>query len=146
MKLSIKALISKFDKQSTQCLENAIKLCVSKKTPTVEIEHWILTFLQAKESKFYKLLDESQINLIEFLNALQVTFAALENNATNQTPSFSRSLINLLQDSWMLASVEYSAPVASSGHVLMTILKNAESLGLSFRLKNIIKEKKRTKV
>jgi type VI secretion system protein VasG len=140
MKLSIKALISKFDKQSTQCLENAVKLCVNKKVATVEIEHWILTFLQAKDSVFYKILDESGINLIEFLDALQITFAGLENRSTSQTPSFSKPLTNLFHDSWMIASVEYSAGIVSSGHILMTILKNYEAFGLSFRLKNILKD------
>ena len=45
--------------------------------PSIEVEHWILSFLQDKQRDLYKLLDDADVHL-DFFEALTFNFENLE--------------------------------------------------------------------
>ena len=67
---------------------------------SIEVEHWILFFLQDKQRDLYKLLEDADVHL-DFFEALTFNFESLEGKISNQMPSVSEHLVSLFQDAWM---------------------------------------------
>lgn len=124
-------IVEKLTPMLKLCLEEAAQKAIGQGNYNVEIEHWFLTILEKPHTDCGKLLrlnaefDESVFK-IELNNAIQ-NFQS----GNTRPPAFSKNLLDLASEAWILASVKYSHPVLTSGHLLMALLENSE-LSFSF--------------
>ncbi|ELA7343044.1 type VI secretion system ATPase TssH, partial [Vibrio parahaemolyticus] len=104
-------------------LEDAAALAVSEKANEVQIEHYLLSLLERPNSDFDVLL--SHFDCSENLLRLSVR-STLDTNAkgNGSKPVFSALLIEWLQESWLVSSLDLSETHIRSGALLLTLVSN----------------------
>ncbi|EGQ9921185.1 type VI secretion system ATPase TssH, partial [Vibrio parahaemolyticus] len=104
-------------------LEDAAALAVSEKANEVQIEHYLLSLLERPNSDFDVLLShfDCSENLLR-----QSVRSTLDTNAkgNGSKPVFSALLIEWLQESWLVSSLDLSETQIRSGALLLTLVSN----------------------
>jgi type VI secretion system protein VasG len=137
MDIALKSLLGKLNLCTRSSLEAAIHFCISKKRNVVEPEHWLIKLLEDKKSAINAIFEHLNIDNAEVLRKLYTFQCSLPSNRIG-VPSFSRSLVDVMKDSLLLASAEFNASYIHSGHLFLVILTNLPSLALSPELGNIL--------
>ena len=115
-------------------LEEAAQLAITSGNYNVEVEHWLITILDKPHTDLNSLIrkvPELELDTLKF--ELEET-AQVFQSGNVRPPSFSKRLLNLASEAWVLASVKYDHVQLTSGHLLMAILENDEArtqLGLA---------------
>ncbi|QUS57137.1 type VI secretion system ATPase TssH [Pseudovibrio brasiliensis] len=123
-RLEIKALIERLNPCCRQAIEEAASLCVSNSHQEVTIEHFLIS-LDSQPAVDFRLLVQSQNVDVDVLNeALRATFNRYRRVEADRTPTFSPLLQDLLQDAWLIASVEQGEKTVRSGAVLIALLND----------------------
>ncbi|MFV8439609.1 type VI secretion system ATPase TssH, partial [Vibrio owensii] len=103
--------------------EDAAALAVSEKANEVQIEHYLLSLLERPNSDFDVLLShfDCSENLLR-----QSVRSTLDTNAkgNGSKPVFSALLIEWLQESWLVSSLDLSETQIRSGALLLTLVSN----------------------
>ena len=107
-------------------LEEAAQLAISSGNYNVEIEHWLLMVLEKPHTDLGTLLRKVPELDIESLKTEFQEAAQIFQSGNVRPPSFSKTLLNLASDAWVLASVTYDHRQLTSGHLLMATLNNEE--------------------
>jgi len=117
----IKALMLKLNDFTSMALQNAIGLCVSRTHYEITVEHFL-----------YKLIEENENDCTLILNRLgidkdkvqRLIMQALEDykSGNSSKPVFSPQLLDLIQDSWIISSIDLSERKIRSGAILMAFL------------------------
>ncbi|MEN6475669.1 MAG: type VI secretion system ATPase TssH [Syntrophaceae bacterium] len=126
---SLKTLIGKLNPTCRSALEQAAGLCMSHTHYEVDIEHFLLKLLDLTDTDLSKILRHFEIN-IDRLSA-DLT-RAIEGFKTGnaRTPAFSPQIPRMIQEAWMLASIDFQAEFIRSGHILLALLKNEQTARL----------------
>jgi len=126
---SLKTLIGKLNPTCRSALEQAAGLCMSHTHYEVEIEHFLLKLLDLTDTDLSKILRHFEINIDRL--AADLT-RAIESFKTGnaRTPAFSPQIPRMIQESWMLASIDFQAELIRSGHILLALLKNEQTARL----------------
>lgn len=123
-RLEIKALIERLNPCCRQAIEEAASLCVSNSHQEVTIEHFLIS-LASQPAVDFRLLVQSQNVDVDVLNdAFRATFNRYRRVEADRTPTFSPLLQDLLQDAWLIASVEQGEKTVRSGAVLIALLND----------------------
>lgn len=125
MTLNLKSLVSKLNDTTRRALEGAAGLCLSHTNYNVEIEHWLV-----------KLLEQPNIDLAKLLRYYEIDSSRLEGQLTraiesfktgnSRPPSLSATIVDLVREAWVLASVEYQSPAIRSGHLVLALVSQPE--------------------
>jgi type VI secretion system protein VasG len=139
-KANLKSLIGKLNETCRQALEQAAGLCLSQTHYEVEIEHLLVKLLDMQDTDLLKILRHFEINHSRVVTDLTDAMEGFKTgNARN--PSISPRIPEMIQEAWLLASVDYQAQSIRSGHLLLSLLSNDESartlLGSSKLFKNV---------
>ena len=123
MQFNLKNLIGRLDDTCRAALESAAGLALSHTNYDVEVEHWLL-----------KLLDRQSSDLTIILNHFSVDVGRLAQDINRQVdrfktgngraPAIAPNVVRLLQEAWLVASLEYGASAVRSGHLLVALLGN----------------------
>jgi len=126
MDINLKSLVSKLNDTSRRALESAAGLCLSRSNYDVEIEHWMLKILELNDTDISRLLRYYEI---DGANVIRDLTRAIDRFKTGNTrpPSLSPKIVDLIQASWLVGSIEFNSPVVRTGHLLMALLTD-ESL------------------
>ena len=124
---NLKALIGRLDDACRDALEAAAAICLARTNYEVDVEHYLL-----------KLTEESDSDIARALRQLNVDTSRLSSDITRaldklktgnaRTPSLSPRLVRLVEEAWMLASIDYGAARVGSAHLLLALLTD-EDLG-----------------
>ncbi|MBZ9613417.1 type VI secretion system ATPase TssH [Rheinheimera maricola] len=128
-KIKLKAFVGKLNSQCTQALEGAAGLCVTNGNYEINVEHLILKLLE-QPGDFALILAHYDVNIIKFVKVLQTAIES-ERSGNTQKPVFSKTLVGLLEDAWLIASLEQNFGSIRSGSILLAILANSRRHGLS---------------
>src|SRR5262249_43502008 len=101
-------------------------LCLSRSNYDVEIEHWMLKILELNDTDISRLLRYYEIDGSKVIRDLTRTIDRFKTGNT-RPPSLSPKVVDLVQQGWFVASIEFSAPAVRSGHLLLALLTD-ESL------------------
>ncbi|MDF4881630.1 type VI secretion system ATPase TssH, partial [Vibrio parahaemolyticus] len=116
-------LIQRLHPIAKVALEDAAALAVSEKANEVQIEHYLLSLLERPNSDFDVLLShfDCSENLLR-----QSVRSTLDTNAkgNGSKPVFSALLIEWLQESWLVSSLDLSETQIRSGALLLTLVSN----------------------
>lgn len=119
--IDLKSLVGKLNEVSRNALEGAAGLCLSRTHYNVEIEHWLLKLLEIQDSDLLAILEKFDIDLGRLHQDLNRELDRIK-SGNSRAPALSPTIVDLAKNAWMLASVEYGHPLATSGHILSALM------------------------
>jgi type VI secretion system protein VasG len=125
MDLDLKGLIRKLDRTCTRALESAAGLCVSRTHYEVTVEHMLAVMVEDTTADIAPILRHFEIESSQLLREVQRTLERQRSGNTGR-PVFSPMLVNWVQDSWLIASVEFGEMMVRSGLMLYTLARRSE--------------------
>jgi type VI secretion system protein VasG len=125
-KANLKSLIGKLNDPCRTALEQAAGLCLSQTHYEIDIEHFLLKLLDLPNTDLHKTLRYFEINESRFRHDLTRTIDGFQ-TGNARTPALSPRIPRMIQEGWLVASIDYQAPSVRSGHLLLGLLSNDET-------------------
>ena len=105
-------------------LEESAQSAISEGNYNVELEHWLSAILEKPHTDLISLLRlNAEFDIEVFISELKACIQNFQ-SGNSRPPSFSKNLLDLASEAWILASVKYSHRELTSGHLLMALLEN----------------------
>ena len=124
-KTNLKSLIGKLNSTCRSALESAAGLCLSQTHYDVELEHFLLKLLEMQDTDFQKIMRHFEINDTRLTSDLTRAMEGFKTgNARN--PTLSPRIPQMIQDAWLIASVNYQTSSVRSGHLILGLMSNDE--------------------
>lgn len=136
--IDLKSLVGRLNETSRNALEGAAGICLARTHFNVEIEHWLLKLLEIPNSDIKAVLEKFDIDLGRLQQDLNRELDKIKGGNT-RAPALSPSIVDVSKNAWMLASVEYGQPAATSAHILAALLlddtlrQTTASLSIEFK-------------
>jgi type VI secretion system protein VasG len=118
---NLKSLVGKLNSQCKRALEGAAGLCVSRTNYNVEIEHWLLKLLEQADGDLPRLIKHYNLDIGKVVRELTRSVDQLK-TGSSRGAELSMDIIDLMRESWTLASLEYGAIRIRSGYLLAALL------------------------
>src|SRR5690242_2168491 len=114
----INILIKHLSISTRGSLEKAIAICMQRSHYNVELEHWLLALLNDTNKYFKHFIEQSSIIYSKLITDLE---SRLENlrNGNDQTPALSQRIIELIQEAWLIASLDYQDNKIDTPYLLL---------------------------
>lgn len=132
MSTSLKTLISKLNTTCRQAAERAASLCMARGNYEVDLEHLLLAILEKPGTDLQVVAKRSGISPTGLERELDQEISRFKNGNT-RTPVFSTHILKLLEQAWLIASLDARLPRIRSGHLLLALLTEPELSQLAFR-------------
>jgi type VI secretion system protein VasG len=129
--VDLRALVGKLNDHSRRALEAAAGLCVSKTHYEVEVEHWLLKLLEQADGDVGALLRHHEVNTSRVTQELMRALDRLK-TGNSRGPALSPRIPKMIQDAWMLASVQYELPKVRSALLLLALLADEDAARLLY--------------
>ncbi len=126
---SLKSLVGKLNDTCRRALEGAAGLCLSRTNYNVEIEHWLLKLAEGSDNDLAAVLRYFEVDPSRLTADLTRAIDRFK-TGNSRPPALSPHVVTLIREAWMVASVDYGAPLIRSGHLLHALLSN-ETLALA---------------
>lgn len=117
------ALLERLGPCCRQALEEAGNLCIGQGGAEVTVPHLLTAFLGQPACDVRVVIASAGLTVDTLRHALASTFED-RHPGRSQYPSFSPLLIEVLQDAWLLSSVELGQPHIRSGAIFLATLLN----------------------
>ena len=131
----LKVLIKKLSTTSRTALEQSANLCVNHQNFEIEIEHFFVKLLEQKSNDIELLLSKYKISKDALLSDLMACISQLP-KGNSRTPIFSKTIVRLLEQAWLLASAEQDS-VIRSGHLLIALLTASDLYQIAIRASSL---------
>ena len=133
---NLKILITKLSLAARTALENSANFCMTQHHYEIEIEHFFHQLLsQNNRNDCVILLQKYKISVPVLVDELQHSIAQLP-QGNQRSPIFSRSIVRLLEQAWLLASAD-QIPVIRTGHLLISLLTAPDLYQLAMRASSL---------
>ncbi len=132
MSTSLKTLISKLNTSCRKAAERAASICMSRGHYEVDIEHLFLSLLEQPDCDFVVVLNRCGISPSGLERDLLSEVSSFK-TGNSRTPVFSAHVPRLLEQAWLIASLDARLPRIRSGHLLLALLTDADLLQLASR-------------
>ncbi len=119
--VDIKSLLIHLNPFCTNVLQSAAGLCVSRTHYEVTIEHFLSKFLDEPQSDLPLIFRQFDLDPGRVKKALEETLEEFKTGNAAK-PVFSPLLIELVQDAWMIASIDLGEKTIRSGAILLAFL------------------------
>ncbi|MEM8985877.1 MAG: type VI secretion system ATPase TssH [Pseudomonadota bacterium] len=128
--LDIKALFKRLNPYCSRSLETAAGVCVSRGNYEVTIEHLFKVMLEDVDADLHAILRHYEVEPAPILKAVS---AALEDLPAGNVgkPVFAPLLIELLQEAWLIASIEFQQAEMRSGALVAAFIGNSARYGFT---------------
>lgn len=123
--MNLKSLFAKLNETSRTATESAAALCLSEHHYDVEVEHLLLQLLDNSDSDLAPILRHYEV-VAERLQAQLVTALGTFKKGNTRTPALSPHITRMIEQAWLLASIEYGVGQVRSAHLLQALLDDAE--------------------
>jgi type VI secretion system protein VasG len=120
---NLKSLIGRLNATCRNAMESAAGLCLSQTHYEVDLEHFLIKLLEAPDSDFRHILRYFEISESRLADDLT---RAMEGFKTGnaRTPALSPRIPRMIQEAWVVASIDFQSPSIRSGHILLAILSD----------------------
>lgn len=122
---NLKILISKLSPKNRIALEQAANLCVSRTHYEIELEHIFHILLEQSDNDLALLCKRYKISVEQLQRDLMLEMETLQ-KGNQRTPVFSVPVSRLLEQAWLLASIDNETSLIRSGHLLIAVLTIAD--------------------
>lgn len=123
IRIDIAAVIGRLNDSCRIALEEAAGLCINQYGDEITVAHMLYKLTENPYSDLRIILQRADIAHEELLRRLTDSFV-LNEAANSQYPAFSPLLIEALQESWLLSSLEGGAAQIRSGAFALAVLLN----------------------
>jgi len=123
MKVNLKSLIGRLNDTCRSALEGAAGLCLSRTNYDVEIEHLLMKILETADTDFSRILRQYEIDASRLNKDVTRALDRLK-TGNARTPALSPRIPQLVEDAWLLASVDFGSAKVRSGHLILALLAN----------------------
>ncbi|MEM9588548.1 MAG: type VI secretion system ATPase TssH, partial [Planctomycetota bacterium] len=122
--VNLKELIGKLNDTCRKSLEAAAGLCLSRTNYNVEIEHWLLKLLENDRSDLVIAARSSGLDLSRLQADLNRSVDKFK-TGNGRPPALSPTVVDLVREAWLFASIDHSVAKVRSGHVLVAMLSSS---------------------
>lgn len=123
IRIDLPTLFERLNPACRHGLEEASSLCITHRGAEVTVPHLLFKLLDDPLGDVRILLKHGGIDVDAARQALSSAFAGRD-DGNDQYPSFSPLLIELLQEAWLLGSLEAKQDVIRGGSLLLAVLMN----------------------
>ena len=123
--VDLAALLQRLHPVGRHALEEAGSLCIGQRGAEVTVAHLLYKLLDQPMCDVRCVVADVGLDLDELRQALATTFPEGDGGYGHAYPSFSPLLLELVQDAWLLSSVELEQPTIRSGALLLAALLNS---------------------
>jgi type VI secretion system protein VasG len=120
-------LLRRLNLYCAKALEAAASLCLTRGHREIRIEHWLLKLLEQGEGDLTVLARRYEWNMDDIWQALLGWLDRLP-RAARTCPQLADSLLELIKQAWLLASLEEDAAQIRSHHVLAVLMDKPSRL------------------
>ncbi len=131
MRVNLKGLVSRLNPFCTKSLEAASGLCVTRSHYEVAVEHMLLQLLDEAETDAQLLLRHFEIDPALWIQQIQQEIETFK-NANPGKPVFADNLLNWLEESWIISSVQLSQSEIRSAALIAALADNPLRYGVSY--------------
>ena len=129
MNLDLKSLIDKLNPTCRKALEGAAQLCVTQTHYNVEVEHLLARLLEEPDSDLQRVLRYYEVQSEDVTRELQQAIDGFK-RGNSRPPAMSSHILTLVQESWLVSSLQFGQGLIRSGALLLALLDNESLLGL----------------
>jgi type VI secretion system protein VasG len=122
-KPNLKSLIGKLNETCRSALEQAAALCLSQTHYEVDVEHFLVKLLEMQNTDIGKILRHFEVNQSRLAADLSRAMEGFR-TGNSRNPALSPRIPQMIQDAWVVASINFQAPSIRSGHLLIGLLSN----------------------
>ncbi len=122
---NLKSLISKLNRTCKNALEGAAGLCVSRTHYQIDVEHVLLKLVEFDDTDVHRIAHQYEMDIGRINRDLTDTLDGFK-SGSSRTPVFSPNLTRLIEQAWLLSSIDYNGFQVRSGHLLLGLLGNSE--------------------
>jgi type VI secretion system protein VasG len=91
----------------------------------VDIEHFLIKLLEMPDTDMQKILRHFEINESRLTADLTRTMEGFK-TGNARTPALSPRIPRIVENAWLVASVDYQMPLVRSGHIILSLLSGDE--------------------
>ena len=121
-------LVGKLTPQLKATLEESAAAAMAQTVPAIEVEHWLVQLLAAKDESLLGYLQSQKVDPNTLNNELSIRIERLV-KGTNGQPTISRALSELMEEAWLQASVNFGHGQITSLHLLL-VLQQTDNFGV----------------
>ena len=128
--VNLKSLVGKLNDVCRSTLESAAGLALSRTNYNVEVEHWLLKLLDRASSDLAMIATHFEVDPGRFAQDINRQIDRFK-TGNGRAPALAPSIVTLIREAWLIASLEQGASQVRSGHLLLAMLtSDALSPGL----------------
>ncbi|MDR6477908.1 type VI secretion system protein VasG [Burkholderia sp. OAS925] len=139
MSTSLNTLIAKLNPTCRQAALLAANNCLARGHYEVDLEHLLLALLDESASDVALVLRASRIDPHALRADIERELQRLKNGNT-RTPVFSKHLIDLLEQAWLIASLDSQIGRIRSGHLLLALLSAPDLAQFAERMSPLLRD------
>ncbi|MEM5458969.1 type VI secretion system ATPase TssH [Paraburkholderia phytofirmans] len=139
MSTSLNTLIAKLNPTCRQAALLAANNCLARGHYEVDLEHVVLALLDEPASDVALVLRASRIDMHALRADLERELQRLKTGNT-RTPVFSKHLIELLEQAWLIASLDSQIGRIRSGHLLLALLTAPDLAQFAERMSPLLRD------
>ncbi|HQQ77189.1 MAG TPA: type VI secretion system ATPase TssH [Thermoanaerobaculia bacterium] len=125
MGANLKSLIGRLNDTCRNALEGAAGLCLSRTNYDVDVEHLLVKLGETPDTDFHRILRRFEVDESRLAKDLVRSLDRLKTGNT-RTPSLSPRLPKLVEEAWLVGSIDFGASRVRSGHILLALLEKDE--------------------
>jgi type VI secretion system protein VasG len=123
MSVNLKSLIGRLNPTCHSALEGAAGLCLSRTNYDVEPEHFLLKLIERADTDMAAIFRRFEVSQSRITKDLTTALDRLK-TGNARTPGLSPRLPQWIEQTWLLASIDFGAAQIRSGHLLLALLAN----------------------
>ncbi|HLY08661.1 MAG TPA: type VI secretion system ATPase TssH [Planctomycetota bacterium] len=128
VEVNLKALLARLDRYCTRSLEAAAGLCVSRTNYEVTPEHLMHALIDDATADVQQIFKHFGVDPGRIQKSLASIIETLKTGNSGR-PTFAPTLVEWIQQSWLLASLDFGLAEIRSGILLQALLANPVRLG-----------------
>ncbi len=125
MSANLKSLIGRMNDTCRNALEGAAGLCLSRTNYDVDVEHLLVKLGETPDTDFHRILRRFEIDESRLAKDLVRSLDRLKTGNT-RTPALSPRLPKLVEEAWLVGSIDFGASRVRSSHILLALLEKEE--------------------
>ncbi len=115
-------LVAKLETGLKNALEQAAGAAMNQQVPAIETEHWLVQLLTLKDTHLLQLISAQNLDQEKLLGELNARINAMPKGSEGQ-PTLSKSISDLIESAWLMASVDYGHQQILSLHLVLAMLQ-----------------------
>src|SRR5262245_49064304 len=127
LEVSLNSLVGRMNETCRKALEQAAWLSRQRTNYDIELEHFLVKLREEDDTDFARILRHYGVNTAHLDRDLDRALDRLKRGNTRDTPGISPRIPELLQDAWLISSMELGAARIRTGAVLAALVSDREN-------------------